>query len=84
MEIIELSDANGLGRVAVAPSSQGMVMTGTAKSENGPSFGWLNYQLIESGEIKEHFNPVGGEERFWLGPEGGQFSIYFKPGTSFS
>ncbi|WP_422084157.1 DUF6786 family protein [Ulvibacterium sp.] len=83
MEIIELSDANGPGRVAVAPSLQGRVMTSTTKSENGPSFGWLNYRLIESGEIKEHFNPVGGEERFWLGPEGGQFSIYFKPGTSF-
>jgi hypothetical protein len=26
---------------------------------------------------------VGGEERFWLGPEGGQFSIYFKPGAKF-
>lgn len=83
MEIIELSDANGSGRVAVAPALQGRVMTSTTKPEEGQSFGWLNYQLIESGEIKEHFNPVGGEERFWLGPEGGQFSIYFKPGTSF-
>lgn len=23
---------------------------------------------------------VGGEERFWLGPEGGLFSLYFKEG----
>ncbi|WP_299537515.1 DUF6786 family protein [Ulvibacterium sp.] len=83
MEIIELSDANGSGRVAVSPVLQGRVMTSTTKSEDGQSFGWLNYQLIQSGEVKEHFNPVGGEERFWLGPEGGQFSIYFKPGTSF-
>src|SRR4029079_16431897 len=25
----------------------------------------------------------GGEERLWLGPEGGQFSIYFKKGVEF-
>lgn len=25
----------------------------------------------------------GGEERFWLGPEGGQFALYFKPGDKF-
>ncbi len=24
-----------------------------------------------------------GEERLWLGPEGGQFSIYFKKGDPF-
>jgi len=27
---------------------------------------------------------VGGEERFWLGPEGGQYSLYFKKGDSFN
>ncbi|WP_205728899.1 DUF6786 family protein [Flagellimonas onchidii] len=83
MEIIELSDANGMGKVAVAPSLQGRVMTSTAVGGEGQSFGWLNYDLIASGEVKEHFNPLGGEERFWLGPEGGQYSIYFKPGTTF-
>ena len=82
MEIIQLSDDEGLARVAIAPGLQGRVMTSSARSE-GQSFGWLNYDLIASGEIQEHFNPVGGEERIWLGPEGGQFSIYFKPGTSF-
>ena len=25
----------------------------------------------------------GGEERFWIGPEGGQFSIFFPPGGKF-
>jgi hypothetical protein len=24
----------------------------------------------------------GGEERFWIGPEGGQHAIYFPPGTT--
>jgi hypothetical protein len=34
--------------------------------------------------MKLQFNPVGGEERFWLGPEGGQYSIYFSKGDSFN
>jgi hypothetical protein len=28
-------------------------------------------------------NAFGGEDRVWLGPEGGQFSLYFKQGTTF-
>jgi hypothetical protein len=28
-------------------------------------------------------NVFGGEDRFWLGPEGGQFALYFKPGAPF-
>ena len=31
-------------------------------------------------KVSSQFNPVGGEERFWLGPEGGPFSLYFKEG----
>jgi hypothetical protein len=50
---------------------------------SGMSYGWINYDLIQSGKILPHINPVGGEERFWLGPEGGQFSIYFSPGSNF-
>jgi hypothetical protein len=37
--------------------------------------------LIESGKLNNQFNPFGGEERIWLGPEGGPFSIYFKKGA---
>ena len=55
-------------------------MTSSASGPEGLSFGWINHGLIESGEISAQFNPVGGEERFWLGPEGGPFSIYFKKG----
>ena len=28
-------------------------------------------------------NVFGGEDRFWLGPEGGQFALYFKQGDPF-
>ena len=74
---------NGNARVLISPEYQGRVMTSTSNGDTGKSYGWINHDLIASGEIKKHINPVGGEERFWLGPEGGQFSIYFKPGSSF-
>ena len=63
---------------------QGRVLTSTAQGDDGLSFGWINRDLIASGERQEHMNAFGGEDRFWLGPEGGQYSIYFAPGTSFT
>lgn len=69
--------------IILSPELQGRVMTSTLNGDEGMSFGWLNYDLISSNKIQEHFNPVGGEERFWLGPEGGQFSIYFRKDKSF-
>lgn len=81
--VIELSSTDGSARVLLSADYQGRVMTSTATGDTGLSFGWLNYELISSGEKKKNFNPVGGEERFWLGPEGGQYSIYFKGGDSF-
>ena len=71
-------------RLAVVPAYQGRVMTSTAKGDAGTSFGWINYDHIASGENAPHINVYGGEERFWLGPEGGQFSIFFPPGAEFT
>jgi hypothetical protein len=80
-DLIELGE--GDARLAVMPAYQGRVMTSTAEGETGLSFGWINHELIASRQFTEHFSAFGGEERFWLGPEGGQFSIYFKKGKSF-
>lgn len=80
IETIELYSEDGESRLLIAPGYQGRVMTSTAAGENGDSYGWINYKFIEAGEVSPQFNPVGGEERFWLGPEGGPFSLYFKPG----
>lgn len=79
IETIELTDGKD-AFVMVIPAYQGRVMTSSASGLEGDSYGWINYDLISSGEVKEAFNPVGGEERFWLGPEGGDFSYYFKKG----
>jgi alpha-L-fucosidase len=81
---------NGRQRVAVVPQYQGRVMT--SSTGDGSSFGWLNYKVIErgirpltetKGSLEEHIHVFGGEERFWLGPEGGQFGIFFQPGDPF-
>ena len=82
-DLIMLSDKQGLADVAVAPAWQGRVMTSTAGGEAGPSFGWINRELIASGKLQPHINVFGGEDRFWLGPEGGQFSIFFAQGAKF-
>ncbi len=69
--------------VLVSADLQGRVMTSTFDGMNGFSIGWVNDKFIRSGKIQAHFNPWGGEERLWLGPEGGQFSLFFKPGDPF-
>ena len=81
---LELSNEDGSSKVLLSADYQGRVMTSTATGDTGASFGWLNYDLISNAEKKKQFNPVGGEERFWMGPEGGQYSIYFKAGDSFN
>ncbi len=82
-DVIVLSDEADKAQVAIVPAYQGRVMTSTADGTKGASFGWINRELIASGENRPHINPVGGEDRFWLGPEGGQFSIFFTKGAAF-
>ncbi|MEO5682303.1 MAG: DUF6786 family protein [Chitinophagaceae bacterium] len=83
-EALELNSPDGMGKVLLSAQYQGRVMTSTASGDSGASFGWLNYDLIAAKEKRKQFNPVGGEERFWMGPEGGQYSIYFKKNDSFN
>jgi hypothetical protein len=82
-DVVVLSDETGDGQVTVIPQMQGRVMTSTAGGQDGFSFGWINRELVASGKFVEHMNVFGGEDRFWLGPEGGQFSIFFKNGVPF-
>ncbi len=82
-DVIVLTGIDSNARLIISPMHQARVMTSTAEGLEGQSFGWLNYELLASGKFLEHITPVGGEERFWMGPEGGQFSIYFKPGKTF-
>lgn len=82
-DVVILKDRSGEGQVVVLPKMQGRVMTSSATGPEGLSFGWISRELIASGEFVKHMNPFGGEDRFWLGPEGGQFSIFFAKDAPF-
>lgn len=81
---IVLEDRSGKAKVAVCAALQGRVMTSTSEGDSGLSYGWINKKVFQSGDTSEHINVYGGEDRIWLGPEGGQFSIYFNKGKEFS
>lgn len=82
-QVVELSNEDHSAKILLSAEYQGRVMTSTAKGDSGVSFGWINYKLLGSEKKIKQFNPVGGEERFWLGPEGGQYALYFKKGDPF-
>ena len=64
------------GQVAISPRYQARVMT-SAVEPDGRSLGFINRAFIESGKTATAFDNYGGEDRFWLGPEGGQYGLYF-------
>ncbi len=89
VEVVELTDLSGDAWVAVVPAWQGRVATSACGGRDSPGHGWLNRPVIEwgirppterKGKLEEKIHVFGGEERFWLGPEGSRFSIYFDPG----
>lgn len=78
--VIVLKTKGGEGQLIVSAKYQAKVFTSTADGPEGTSFGWINYDAFD-GEEDPHMNAYGGENRLWLGPEGGKFSIFFKPGS---
>lgn len=82
-DVLLLTDPSGAGQVAVGPAYQGRVMTSTTGGSDAPSFGWIGRAAIASGQRQAHMNVFGGEDRFWLGPEGGQYALFFKRGDPF-
>lgn len=72
--LLVLSD--GESRVIISPKYQGKVFTSSAEGDSGPSFGWINYKAFDQ-RSDPHMNAYGGENRLWLGPEGGKFSLFF-------
>jgi hypothetical protein len=78
-DVLEIGGPDG-ARVAICPQWQGRVMTSTCGGGEGASFGFVHEEFIRAGKTDLHFNNFGAEERLWLSPEGGQFSLWFKPG----
>src|SRR3569833_194958 len=79
--VIVLNSKDGKGEIIISPKYQAKVFTSTADGASGKSFGWINYKTFDQEKLDEHMNAYGGEDRPWLGPEGGKFSLFFKPGT---
>ena len=75
--IVVLRDSSGDAEVAISAKYQGKVFTSTAEGDTGKSFGWINYKAFD-GPVDPHMNGYGGEDRLWLGPEGGKFALFFK------
>ncbi len=80
--MVVVADEAG-GRIAISPKYQGRVMT-SAVAAGGASLGWINHAFLEAGKTGTPFDNYGGEDRFWLGPEGGQYGLYFAPGAPFT
>lgn len=70
------------GRIAISGKYQARVLT-SALEPHGASLGFVNRSFIEAGKTGTAFDNYGGEDRFWLGPEGGQYALYFAPGKPF-
>ncbi|HOD81547.1 MAG: hypothetical protein BWX88_01930 [Planctomycetes bacterium ADurb.Bin126] len=75
-QVVELTGP-ARGRAVVVPAYQGRVMTSTATGSEGRGSGWINTAFIDSGSGSDVMNNYGGIDRFWLGPEAGQFGLYF-------
>jgi len=69
---------DGDAKIIVSPKYQAKVFTSTA--DGSQSFGWIHYKAFDS-SLDPHMNAYGGENRFWLGPEGGKFSLFFPKAT---
>jgi hypothetical protein len=81
-QVVLLTGPSG-AQVVLSPTYQGRVMTSTTGGSEQPSFGWIGRAAIASGERQPHMNVFGGEDRFWLGPEGGQYALFFTRGDPF-
>ncbi|HHU96445.1 MAG: hypothetical protein QM237_01395 [Bacteroidota bacterium] len=80
-DLIVLKSKDEKAQLILSSKYQAKVFTSTVNGLGGNSHGFVNYRFFDSGLVDEHINGFGGENRFWLGPEGGQYSIYFEPGS---
>jgi hypothetical protein len=64
-------------QVLVCPSLAGRVMGTTYNGDNGEFGGFIDARAFKEG-IKDIWDNWGGEERYWLCPEGGQFGLMFQ------
>jgi hypothetical protein len=81
-DVLVLDTPSG-GKLALSAKYQGRVMT-SAVAAGAPSLGFVHRKFVAAGKTGTAFDNYGGEDRFWLGPEGGQFGLYFAPGKPYA
>ena len=79
VETLILSQGDSV--VAVSPALQARVMTSSYGGSKGPSLGWINRVQLAFKKLDARKVQIGGEDRFWVGPQGGDFSIFFEDGA---
>ncbi len=78
VQVMLLGEGDSL--VCVSPEWQARVMTSTFAGADGPSIGWINRPLIAFKKDDLRTAQAGGEDRFWVGPGTGEFSIFEQTG----
>lgn len=73
-EVIELTNSKGQARLMISPEYQGKVLGSTSEGLLGSRNGWLNKKALAA----KDYNGIGGEDRIWIGPLGGQYSLYYQ------
>lgn len=74
----------GESLVCVSPEWQGRVMTSTFSGIEGSSIGWINRPLIAFKKDDLQMSQAGGEDRFWIGPQAGEFSVFAQTSNLYS
>lgn len=72
---------SGDAMMALSGAYQGRVFTSTSDGMGGKSLGWFNRKIIQQGNSAHELSKLGGEGRFWFGPEIGKYAIFFDPGA---
>lgn len=76
IDIIELSSNDDQSRILISPYHQGKVLASTYNGAEGVYNGWINPLGLQ--DLDKNKKLIGGEERLWLSPLGGQFSFYYQ------
>jgi hypothetical protein len=68
-------------QVWVSPNHQGRILAVEAPFLRGANPVWIHRGALSETTLREKFNPFGGADRIWFGPEAGPFGFFFDPGV---
>lgn len=81
LRTIVLQGSESKGCLLIAPDLSGRIMAVSMDGQKGENFGFVETYSVENRGKDPQFNKYGGALRWWIGPEGGQYGVAFRPGT---